>query len=395
MSSPVMTKRTAIACLFGTAALLQPAHGRSQDEDAVWTTHAELREWIPPQEDGLPVVEDRTEGGRAYLRLAPPWFWVVTHERVPRYLAPTEYEPLLDPRVHNAVRLTLRHTLAIDFVSGLWTHAGIEYDESMIDVPHFDTHVVPGDGEWYQVTLRFSESPFVDWERGVAFLWLGPMYSPREQAKREALGQAVTSQDEAAFMDIDRIEFLHVEETLEPPVITGFSPARGETGAIVEITGSGFAEPAKRNIVLFDGDEAEILGGDATVLTARAPPALTGPIEVRNAGGQAVSDAPFKALFPPSRLRVVSGDGQVAPIETELEPLVPELVDRHGEGLPGHTVTFEVTSGAGTLSVSEAETDDAGRASTVLTLGSSPGVTKVTVRTPGVVDAVFTATATE
>jgi len=392
-----MTKRTAIACLFGTAAFLQPLHGRCQDENVAWTTHVELRQWIPTGEGAEGHVEELTEGGRAFLRLRPPWFWMMRSREAHQLLVPGDIAPLLELHEYNTVRVVVRSTLTTGTIGGFWTHVNTEYDENLQGIPHFSQHTLAGDGSWYEITLRFSESPLVDWEKGVAQIFLGPKMSWRTpESEFTPFVAALEAQDQSAYLDFDRIEFLHVEETLGPPVITGFSPERGETGAIVEITGSGFAVPLNRNVVWFGrGSEAEILGGDSTQLTVRVPTGSSGPIAVQTSGGRATSTAEFTKLLPPHSLRKVAGDGQSASVGSELEGFVAELLDSEGEGLPGHTLSFEVTSGLGTLSTSEADTNDAGRASVVLTLGSSPGVTEVTVRAFGVVDAVFTATAIE
>ena len=77
-------------------------------------------------------------------------------------------------------------------------------------------------------------------------------------------------------------------------------------------------------------------------------------------------------------LSIVGGDAQQGPSGSPLtEPLVVSLLDQVGSPLAGAAVTFAVTAGGGTLSVTRATTDAQGRATTTLTLGSEPGTNTV------------------
>jgi hypothetical protein len=60
--------------------------------------------------------------------------------------------------------------------------------------------------------------------------------------------------------------------------------------------------------------------------------------------------------------------------------------------LPGAKVSFRLASGAGTLSASEALTDEDGTASTTLTLGSTPGPVRVWAAIDGLFARMFSAT---
>lgn len=74
----------------------------------------------------------------------------------------------------------------------------------------------------------------------------------------------------------------------------------------------------------------------------------------------------------PARLVVFSGNQQTAAAGTRLnEPLVAQVQDRGGRGIPGQKVTFRVVAGGGELSQVAALTDDAGRARAGWTLGRS------------------------
>ena len=79
-------------------------------------------------------------------------------------------------------------------------------------------------------------------------------------------------------------------------------------------------------------------------------------------------------------LEILSGDGQQGAPGVELaQPLVVEVRDQYGDPLPDAEVTFTVTAGDGTLSVTTAATDGDGRASTTLTLGPQPGTNTIEI----------------
>ena len=88
----------------------------------------------------------------------------------------------------------------------------------------------------------------------------------------------------------------------------------------------------------------------------------------------------------------LSGDEQQGPAGDALdEPFVVEVSDQNGNALAGTQVTFAVTNGEGTLSVTRATTDAQGRATTTLTLGRTPGATSVEVTVAGLAPVTFTA----
>ena len=105
----------------------------------------------------------------------------------------------------------------------------------------------------------------------------------------------------------------------------------------------------------------------------------------------------MEVLFPrmPLVLDILSGDMQQARAGTRVqEPLVVEVLDQNGVGLPGTAVTFTITDGGGTLSEETATTDASGRAASSLTLGSAPGPNTVRVTVAGLEPVSFTVTAT-
>ena len=101
----------------------------------------------------------------------------------------------------------------------------------------------------------------------------------------------------------------------------------------------------------------------------------------------------MEVLFPrsPQALAKLSGDGQQAPSGTPVEdPLVVEVRDQNGVGLPGSAVTFAVIKGKGVLSVETATTDAQGRAATTLT-PLVVGTISVEVAVEGLEPVIFTA----
>ena len=81
----------------------------------------------------------------------------------------------------------------------------------------------------------------------------------------------------------------------------------------------------------------------------------------------------------------ISGDDQQGTPGTALKrPFVVEVRDASGSVFEGVPVTFTVTAGGGTLSVTSTTTDANGRAGSSLTLGSNPGTNTVTVSVTGI-----------
>jgi hypothetical protein len=88
--------------------------------------------------------------------------------------------------------------------------------------------------------------------------------------------------------------------------------------------------------------------------------------------GPATSIAPF------------SGDGQSGTVGTALPlPFVVIVRDANNNPVSGVSVTFAVTSGGGALSVTTTTTGSDGKASTVLTLGTTVGTNTVTATSTG------------
>ena len=94
--------------------------------------------------------------------------------------------------------------------------------------------------------------------------------------------------------------------------------------------------------------------------------------------------APTLTLITPG-LSKISGDNQAGLSGAVLaNPFVIEIRDENLSGLEGISVTFTVTVGDGTLSVTSTTTDENGRAESTLTLGTDVGTTTVSVSAAGI-----------
>jgi Domain of unknown function (DUF4082)/Bacterial Ig-like domain (group 1) len=95
----------------------------------------------------------------------------------------------------------------------------------------------------------------------------------------------------------------------------------------------------------------------------------------------------------------VSGDNQTNVAGTPLaNPLIVQVKNSDGNPQSGVTVNFVVTSGGGSVSPASAVTNASGQASTILTLGASPGATSpvtnnVSATVNGIGNVTFSATA--
>ena len=131
---------------------------------------------------------------------------------------------------------------------------------------------------------------------------------------------------------------------------------------------------------------------------------LTNLKVIRLAGNPIASTAPLRGLFRRNpfleadfdshTLEIISGDGQQgASGEALAQLLVVEVRDHYGNPLADATVNFTVTAGDGSLSATFATTDENGRASVALTLGSQPGTNSVVATIANFNPVTFTAIA--
>ncbi len=98
-------------------------------------------------------------------------------------------------------------------------------------------------------------------------------------------------------------------------------------------------------------------------------------------------------LGPHAMTPVSDAEQQGTAGATLANPFVVLVLDQNGDPVAGATVTFTVTDGEGTLSVTTVATDENGRAATTLTLGSQPGTNTVVATVKDLEPVTFTATA--
>ena len=138
----------------------------------------------------------------------------------------------------------------------------------------------------------------------------------------------------------------------------------------------------------------------ATTVTTDADGRVAISLTLGSAPGPNTVEATVEGLEPvtftavvriPYSLTKVSGDEQQGPAGTQLaEPFVVSVLDADGEPFIGAVVTFAVTTGGETLSVTTI-TDADGRAAITLTLGSAPGPNTVEATVEGLESVTFTA----
>ncbi|MDD3661902.1 MAG: hypothetical protein PHG63_02440, partial [Candidatus Dojkabacteria bacterium] len=82
----------------------------------------------------------------------------------------------------------------------------------------------------------------------------------------------------------------------------------------------------------------------------------------------------------PVLMQKISGDNQTGTVGSQItNPFIIEIQDQAGHPLPGVTLTWQVKTGGGTLSIYNATTNTTGRAETYLTLGTVSGTDTNTV----------------
>ena len=383
-------------CILVTIQLCVTTLVTAQESKAVWDTHENLMEWLSLSEStGIQVrgIEQLTEGSRDFIRIK--WSEVNV---VPGIMNPNDDEldligglvnlpTLVEPGTHNAVGMTMRQTMGVDLISGMWFHRDGQYDESLGNVPKFEPQGLPSDAEWHEITMRFSDSPFLDPEDDIVVMGFGLGDSAGSENEK------FLATKEEAVLDIDRIEFVSLPETIPTPVIASISPTRGPVGTQVTIHGVGFAEPVTSNVVLFGDLGAEIVSGDSSTLVVKARGIGEQTVTVLRPGGTRVVAAErFTGIGRPRMFTVVSGDEQSGPPGATLAPIVVRVGDIAAQGIRDLTVTFSVVTGDGMLSATQATTGEDGMASTILTLGNTPGTVGVEVRVDRFRPKVLTAT---
>ena len=161
--------------------------------------------------------------------------------------------------------------------------------------------------------------------------------------------------------------------TLDQPFVVSVRDSNGEPSAGVVVTFEVTAGGGTLSVTSVTTDSS---GNAATTLTLGTRPG-TNTVVATVANLEPVA---FTAIGQavPHVLQWVSGIEQKAPAGTTLDqPFVVSVRDSNGEPSAGVVVTFEVTAGGGTLSVTTDTTDASGNAATTMTLGSQPGTNTV------------------
>ena len=144
--------------------------------------------------------------------------------------------------------------------------------------------------------------------------------------------------------------------------LTG-KPAAGVTVTFEPAAGGGQVVPS---IV--------VTGQDGTARALWTLGSAIGPTTLRVSAASATSSLTVNATATQDRLLLVSGGSQAIVTGGTLpQPVVVELKDQTGAAVKGVQVTFAPPAGSGTVSPSSLFTDNAGRAQTNWTVGSTAG----------------------
>ena len=128
--------------------------------------------------------------------------------------------------------------------------------------------------------------------------------------------------------------------------------------------------------------------GRATSTLTLGDDAGTNTVEVSVEGISRTEVFNAEAALPPPMPTIPSsvsgGDQSGLTGEALANPFVVEVRDQYGGTMQGVTVTYSVSEGGGSLSVTTATTDANGLAQSTLTLGSDPGTNSVEVSVEGI-----------
>ncbi len=122
---------------------------------------------------------------------------------------------------------------------------------------------------------------------------------------------------------------------------------------------------------------------ESTLTLGKNPGANTVTVSVTGIQERQTFNA--ESIRIPRAFWIISGsDQQGLTGEALAYPFVVDVRDQSGKPMADVEVTFTVTGGGGTLSVTSAATDDKGRAESILTLGPKPGTNTVTIAVAGI-----------
>ncbi len=125
------------------------------------------------------------------------------------------------------------------------------------------------------------------------------------------------------------IAFLHAQI----PTIISFSPASGNVGSVVTITGTNFSTTTVNNIVFFGGVKALVSTATETTLTVTVPSGATYlPITVTTNGLTAYSGKPYIVTFPTNNTITTSSFSSKINFRVVGPAISSALVDLDGDG---------------------------------------------------------------
>src|SRR5207237_487698 len=126
---------------------------------------------------------------------------------------------------------------------------------------------------------------------------------------------------------------------INPPTITGFTPASGPVGTGVTISGSNFTGTTG---VAFNGASATFTVNSATSIQATVPAgATTGTISVTTPGGTATSPGSFTVISPPT---ITSFTPPIGPVGTSVTISGSNFTGTTAVAFNGASATFTVQS---------------------------------------------------
>ena len=180
--------------------------------------------------------------------------------------------------------------------------------------------------------------------------------------------------DISAVTDLTNLTFLDIWGT----PLSDISPVASLTNlTLLGLGGNNISNlsPLVANTGLRNGDKVYVQGNPLSYQSIHT--------HIPNLQSRGVT-VEFDNRTHPALLKI-SGDSQKGAAFTSLsQPFIVEAQDANGSALAGIPVTFAVTAGDGTLSVTRATTDKNGRAESTLTLGTNVGTNTVSVSASGI-----------
>ncbi|MDE3236302.1 MAG: VCBS repeat-containing protein [Bacteroidota bacterium] len=150
--------------------------------------------------------------------------------------------------------------------------------------------------------------------------------------------EVVTFSSALSTADRNTLETNQINNFLQVPTISSFTPNSGAASTSVTITGNNFNTTAANNIVFFGATKATVTAASGTSLTVTVPAGATyGPITVLNTGTnlQAISTAYFTPVFSPTKGNITGGDiSSKVDFTTGSGPYYAAIGDLDGDGKP-------------------------------------------------------------